>query len=796
MAPVLESIALFVLLVVVGLRPLIAETYDTVGSLVTCPGAELLEPLPIRTLVVDCLILAGFVLWLAARAIRSHVKYRRTGLEWGFLLVAIAAVVSCVFAGNKRLAVNATVDWLAMPVLAITLTQLVRRAWQVRLTLCVVLASAVANAGQCLEQKLFSFEETRRLYFEHRQEIWERQGVSLDSPQVEAYERRLEAREASGYTWHSNVAGAYLVLTAIAGLGLAIGKWYGSAGSAKAGALAQSDAPVGRQRRPDRAELPGGPAAPPVDRLFRKAFAVTTGVLALGVLAVSGTTGSLGAFSAAAIVAVLGIAFALSKRWIQRHRRLVFGLGWSCVLGALAAVVTHGVVRGTLPGASLSFRWQYWTASARMIADHPLTGVGMENFGRHYVRYKPIESPEEVKNPHNFLVSAAADWGLPGLAGVMAMLVGGSWVLTRPAQFDDRPPRLLGDPSEQVMPAGRPVAWGLLLILGIFGPRLFLLGTSEVPYLLYNTEIALLLWAPAILVTALETNDFVRFRDEPLPRLPLLLNCALLAFLISDLVNFSLLVPSTMTTFFALVGLAAAVRAPIVPRTTSSAAVRWTPAVAGVVGVAAVGGFVVRPVLRANGLLVEARQSLPMIPSLDLIQQPIYQTYARAEEADSLDPTASMEAARVAAIYAEMAGGRELALTDAAAKIETALQRDPLSLRLWRDLVRVRMAQAEDTADPAMYARAVTAARRIVELYPASPDDFERLGDVYASIPDEPESPCLDAHERAIEAYERALALDDARPQWEVVQRFSPRRREGIHEKLDKLRQAATSRPD
>jgi len=167
---------------------------------------------PVRARNCWSLCRSGPVLWLAARAIRSHVKYRRTGLEWGFLLVAIAAVVSCVFAGNKRLAVNATVDWLAMPVLAITLTQLVRRAWQVRLTLCVVLASAVANAGQCLEQKLFSFEETRRLYFEHRQEIWERQGVSLDSPQVEAYERRLEAREASGYTWHSNVAGAYLVL--------------------------------------------------------------------------------------------------------------------------------------------------------------------------------------------------------------------------------------------------------------------------------------------------------------------------------------------------------------------------------------------------------------------------------------------------------------------------------------------------------------------------------------------------------------------------------------------------------
>ena len=31
----------------------------------------------------------------------------------------------------------------------------------------------------------------------------------------------------------------------------------------------------------------------------------------------------------------------------------------------------------------------------------------------------PIESPEEVANPHNLFVQAAADWGIPGLVGML-----------------------------------------------------------------------------------------------------------------------------------------------------------------------------------------------------------------------------------------------------------------------------------------------------------------------------------------------------------------------------------------
>ncbi|GAG22623.1 unnamed protein product, partial [marine sediment metagenome] len=112
MPRVIEAISLFVLILVVSLRPLVAETYDSTGSSITAALESVADPSPLRTLVFDLLVLSSACGWLLARAIGPTRRYRRTGLEWGVAIVAIAAVISCLAAGNKRLAVNASIDWL------------------------------------------------------------------------------------------------------------------------------------------------------------------------------------------------------------------------------------------------------------------------------------------------------------------------------------------------------------------------------------------------------------------------------------------------------------------------------------------------------------------------------------------------------------------------------------------------------------------------------------------------------------------------------------------------------------
>ena len=108
-----------------------------------------------------------------------------------------------------------------------------------------------------------------------------------------------------------------------------------------------------------------------------------------------------------------------------------------------------------------------------MIADHPLAGVGRENFGRHYLRTKSIDSPEEVSNPHNLFVQAAADWGFPGLIGFVLMLFGASFYVTRPiVQTSESNQSERGPPSTITW-----LGWIIGLMIVIIVVRLPLLGT-------------------------------------------------------------------------------------------------------------------------------------------------------------------------------------------------------------------------------------------------------------------------------------------------------------------------------
>ncbi|MEE9293377.1 MAG: hypothetical protein V3W34_00215, partial [Phycisphaerae bacterium] len=141
MARSIEAVCLFLLLAVVGLRPLIAERYDSTTLEMTRALGLVEEASPTTTLLIDGVIMLASVGWLLAGALTGDRSYRRCGIEWGALIILLAAAVSCVAAGQRRLAVNGALDWLCCILLAVVLVQLLRDRWRIRLALCVVLAS-------------------------------------------------------------------------------------------------------------------------------------------------------------------------------------------------------------------------------------------------------------------------------------------------------------------------------------------------------------------------------------------------------------------------------------------------------------------------------------------------------------------------------------------------------------------------------------------------------------------------------------------------------------------------------
>ena len=64
-----------------------------------------------------------------------------------------------------------------------------------------------------------------------------------------------------------------------------------------------------------------------------------------------------------------------------------------------------------------SSRINFWKAGFRMFREHPLTGVGMGNFGRNFAQlYTPTGHSMGYWSPHSIFVQAGAELGIGGLA--------------------------------------------------------------------------------------------------------------------------------------------------------------------------------------------------------------------------------------------------------------------------------------------------------------------------------------------------------------------------------------------
>lgn len=837
----ISLLAFVVLVTLVALRPLIGESYDTAQNSISAGLTELAPPIPAQTVVLDLLTLSASALILS-RSWRAR-EYRSTGLEWGLLLILIAGVVSCAAAGQKRVAINAALDGLCMPVLAIALTQVMTRTWHRRLLLAVIVASAAANAVECLDEAYFSLPETVREYEQHREAFWGERGIPLDSDMVRMFEARLRAGESHGFLVHSNVTGGYLVMILLTAIGVVVAVFGGTKGSA------------------NRAEnhAPGGGVESAVAGLW-----ILGAVLALLMIWAIALTGSLGAIVGGAGGLGAWVLAWLARRWIAAHPRAAVGIGCGVVVVAGAAVVGHGLFHGTLPGASLNFRWRYWRASAPLIRDHVWTGVGRENFGRSYLQYKSILSPEEVSSPHNLFVQAAAEEGVIGLVGLCAMIVGAMLALARahaererhvalvagasdsidgakpPApgrglridaargkeQDAFRPRPLTGrPPSEASLPSNRRemgrrdeysvrLAAALILVV-VFAARCPLLGSDNGSYILWVTVVTGAVWLAALTLLLILTQLVSDWRWIAAGGA-----AGLAAFLIQDTINFALFVPASATTCFAIYAL---VMSSFRSRSSGAGSSGGSPgeealhggalslvdraeSAAGdgkligvVVGVVALlliatvwqAWFVVR----SNRMLSEARrlmQSMQQVVSVDGVAK-LFEAPARI---DALDPTPWVEAGdwQLRASSAAAADWPDR-LSAAIHAYQEALKRDPKSTDVRRRLARTYMEAARVAAGGRALslgsagecaAKGVAAAHEITQLYPEDPSAWRLLGECLSQSAASSGDGEGDRRSAAA-ALNRALVLDASRPEWEVIRRFSPDTRRQIESQIKEL---------
>ena len=396
---------------------------------------------------------------------------------------------------------------------------------------------------------------------------------------------------------------------------------------------------------------------------------VAAGLSALlaGVLAwVLWLTESRGAIAAAGIAAAAGVAVGLAGQRATRHRRGLLIAAGAAVLTAIAAVTAMGLARDGLPGKSMTFRWFYWTGAAEIIADRPLLGTGGGGFGPAYLAVRRPEAEEAVKNPHNWPLHAAGQFGIPGGLLFAAMVIGVLVTATRPgapepggdrtgnetgaktaaaADAHARPTALFAASLAVATAAALLVRWWDIHAFG--DPALWMLE-SAIPA--GAVAIGFLAacwcggsWNPAALLAGRWGRIAVA--------------AGLWAFAIHGLVSFGFWAPGVATAFWALAGVAVggaakpasarrgrdAPSAAALARTSAGGRVwRWLPAAAALAAAVAADLAVTAPAWRRYAAASEAahewagrdwRRGLGAL--------------ARAAEADPLDPTLPAEAARL-----------------------------------------------------------------------------------------------------------------------------------------------------
>jgi O-antigen ligase len=104
----------------------------------------------------------------------------------------------------------------------------------------------------------------------------------------------------------------------------------------------------------------------------------------------------------------------------SRRGRLVLG-GAAVALAAVAAPLLAG--RFLSGGLTDNVRTEIWGRALRVIADNPLLGVGLGNFGQHAQDVTLPRSAAPPPHAHDVALVAATEIGVPGALAIIGVIV-------------------------------------------------------------------------------------------------------------------------------------------------------------------------------------------------------------------------------------------------------------------------------------------------------------------------------------------------------------------------------------
>jgi O-antigen ligase/tetratricopeptide (TPR) repeat protein len=633
-ASVVETVLLLLCLCVLALR----ATYTEAPTVQTVLMAESLAD-TIYSLTLSGFLIFVFIFWLCWRVYTNRLRYRVSGIEIGLVVFLVAAVLSAVGASDKRSAITYTAMLVGPIFAALLLVQILSRGRHTRLVLIVVAALGVVATFQCAEQFLVSNAITIEQYEKDPVALLEPLGIEPGSFQQFLFEHRLYSRGIRGFFTTSNSAASFGILAALSTVALLVSRWQG-------------------HRTKDG------------DHRYAWLNALALLIIVAGFLMTRSKGGFVGFVVAALLLAALWTIDRWAVAWRRRALTLIVTVGIVVMAAGGHATVRYGMDHGRLPGGnSMLVRWQYWTASMQMYADHATFGVGPGNFSYYYPHYKPPAALESVSDPHCLPLSILVQFGPAGLVGFLAMLLaplGRACVAAMrrrlPADREERSPYLGGRPLAML----GVICGVLLLIRPMLLPRSGQTGMDVLLYELMTLYVApvaafligFLLLAMPLASKSNRASDVVWFAP---------LGCAVAGVLIHNLIDFALFEPGVWTTFWLILACVAATDGP--PDTAPSEAQAAKPSVkasvvsVGVVLFAAYAMLVWQPVYVTTSNIHRA-QSAAGAGRFDRA----HDLLAAASQADPLSPTAAYLDGRMYVHEYDRTGRRQPELLEAAAR--------------------------------------------------------------------------------------------------------------------------------
>ena len=556
------------------------------------PTINLNEPMRVSFAIV---LLAATAGWLLGGAMTGELRTRRRGLAALMGVFVALSLVSSLQAADKRAAMVIWVEQFSL----MAACWLAAQVFADRRHMGLLLAFA-AGAGAVLCLKGFNqvFDEIPAMQAA-REELFGRPLTVFDR----LHAARAAAAKPAGFFPLSNAFGSVLILLMAALAAVTVSRLH-------AGAAAMRDVSAVRGQIP----------LPLLQGVCAAAVLVGCGVVLM-------MTGSAGAVIAAAVAAVCAGLLAVFASRLRRHWRKTVVISWVLVLLAGGGVVAFGTAKGRLPGKTMTVRWHYWTGSAAIVAERPLLGVGGGNFPDAYLRHRSAEAEEAVQTPHNFLVHAVAQFGLPGGLLYLGVIAIGLTAASRPRSHPLETPKT---PALSLRTALPVMGLALLLLRTIDG------GPWESQArIVFDVVLPTVAFALAVLLFG---SRPVSATSTAVVRVAI--GCGLAGFLLHNMVSVGLSMPGPATLFWVLLGAAMGLADQRQPARARRG--RWPIAAIMLAIVVAAGWFVARPTWAKTHAVRRARAAFLAGPSTIA-----YNLLTEAVQVDRQDATVAAEKARL-----------------------------------------------------------------------------------------------------------------------------------------------------